>query len=135
MRNFGFIGSGSGLEVSAEASDAGWPVAVVEEGPSGGTCLTRGCIPSKMPNHCAGVMPAIQNAASFGIHANAEWVNWPFIFHRPLQEVDVAAETIERSNQHNPDIEVFNGLRPTPFVTGLHPNICNRQNGTGDKES
>jgi len=53
MRNFDLIviGSGSGLEVSADASDAGWNVAVIEEGPFGGTCLSRGCIPSKMLIH------------------------------------------------------------------------------------
>ncbi len=45
------IGSGSGLEVSAAAAEQGWRVAVVEEGPFGGTCLNRGCIPSKMLVH------------------------------------------------------------------------------------
>ena len=35
MRKFDFIviRSGSGLEVSADLSDAGWAVAIVEEGP------------------------------------------------------------------------------------------------------
>ncbi len=56
------IGSGSGLEVSADASDRGFSVAVVEEGPFGGTCLNRGCIPSKMLIHCADVMDTIQRA-------------------------------------------------------------------------
>ena len=36
------IGSGSGLEVSAAAAEQGWRVAVVEEGPFGGTCLKVG---------------------------------------------------------------------------------------------
>ena len=55
MRTFDLIviGTGSGLEISSEASEAGWSVAVVEEGPFGGTCLNRGCIPSKMLIHCA----------------------------------------------------------------------------------
>ena len=50
MRTFDLIviGSGSGLEVSSEAGDRGLSVAVVEHGPFGGTCLNRGCIPSKM---------------------------------------------------------------------------------------
>ena len=42
------IGSGSGLEVSSEAVGLGLSVAIIEEGPFGGTCLNRGCIPSKM---------------------------------------------------------------------------------------
>jgi len=39
MRKFDFIviGSGSGLEVSADVSGAGWSVAIIEEGPFGGT--------------------------------------------------------------------------------------------------
>ena len=50
------IGSGSGLEVSSEAAERGLSVAVVEHGPFGGTCLNRGCIPSKMLIHSAGVI-------------------------------------------------------------------------------
>ena len=53
------IGSGSGLEVSSEAAERGLSVAVVEEGPFGGTCLNRGCIPSKMLIHSADVMETI----------------------------------------------------------------------------
>ena len=36
------IGSGSGLEVSSEATERRLSVAVVESGPFGGTCLNRG---------------------------------------------------------------------------------------------
>ena len=109
MRKFDLIviGSGSGLEVSADASDAGWSVAVIEEGPFGGTCLNRGCIPSKMLIHCADVMQTVQNAASFGIHAKVERIDWPFIVHRAFEEVDAEAAMIERGNRQSPNIEVF----------------------------
>ncbi|MCH8989438.1 MAG: mycothione reductase [Chloroflexi bacterium] len=109
MRKFDLIviGSGSGLEISADASDAGWSVAVVEEGPFGGTCLNRGCIPSKMLIHCADVMQTVQNAASFGIHAKVERIDWPFIVHRAFEEVDAEAAMIERGNRQSPNIEVF----------------------------
>ena len=42
------VGSGLGLEVSSQAADSGLSVAVIESGPFGGTCLNRGCIPSKV---------------------------------------------------------------------------------------
>ena len=111
MRKFDLIviGSGSGLEVSADASDAGWSVAVVEEGPFGGTCLNRGCIPSKMLIHCADVMQTVQNAASFGIHAKVESIDWPFIVRRAFEEVDAEAAMIERGNRQSHNIEVFKG--------------------------
>ena len=54
------LGSGSGLEVSSEAAGLGLSVAIMEEGPFGGTCLNRGCIPSKMLIHCADVMDTIK---------------------------------------------------------------------------
>ena len=42
------IGAGSGLLISSYAAEQGFKVAVIDEGPFGGTCLNRGCIPSKM---------------------------------------------------------------------------------------
>jgi len=41
------IGSGSGMSIADGALNRGMKVAVVESGPLGGTCLNRGCIPSK----------------------------------------------------------------------------------------
>lgn len=82
------IGSGSGLEISAEAAERGLSVAVVEHGPFGGTCLNRGCIPSKMLIHCADVMETIRGAERFGIKAKVEKVDWPFIIRRAANEVD-----------------------------------------------
>ena len=50
------IGSGSGLNVaSAAVNQLGWRVAIIEKEPVGGTCLNRGCIPSKMVIHAADV--------------------------------------------------------------------------------
>ena len=41
MRALYLIVIGSGLEVSADVSDTGRSVAVIEEGSFGGTCLNR----------------------------------------------------------------------------------------------
>jgi len=49
------IGSGSGLEISSQFASQGFKVAVVDDGPFGGVCLNRGCIPSKMLIHAADV--------------------------------------------------------------------------------
>ena len=116
MRKFDLIviGSGSGLEVSADVSDAGRTVAIIEEGPFGGTCLNRGCIPSKMLIHCADVMQTIQNAAAFGIHAKVESIDWSFIVRRAFEEVDADAAMIERGNRQSENIEVFKGRAGSP---------------------
>ena len=101
------IGSGSGLEVSAEAAERGLSVAVVEHGPFGGTCLNRGCIPSKMLIHCADVMETIQRAHLFGIKASVESVDWQFIIKRAYKEIDSDAQSIEEGNRQAPNITVY----------------------------
>ncbi len=103
------IDSVSGLEVPADVSAAGRSVAVIEEGPFGGTCLNRGCIPSKMLIQCADVMQTVQNAAAFGIHAKVESIDWQFIVQRAFEEVDADAAMIERGNRQSENVEVFEG--------------------------
>ena len=44
------IGSGSGSMIAEEALGHGLKVALVVEGPLGGTCANVGCIPSKNPH-------------------------------------------------------------------------------------
>ncbi len=103
------IGSGSGLEVSSLAASQGRSVAVVEQGPFGGTCLNRGCIPSKMLIHCADVMETIRRAHLFGIKARVEGLDWPFIIRRVFDEIDEEARGIEEANRRVPNIRVYQG--------------------------
>ena len=70
------IGSGSGLEISSEAAEKGMKVAVVEKGAFGGTCLNRGCIPSKMLIHSADVAETIKNSSTFGINSKITGIDW-----------------------------------------------------------
>lgn len=111
MTNFDLvvIGSGSGLEISAEASDMGLSVAVVEEGPFGGTCLNRGCIPSKLLIHCADVMETIRGAERFGIKAHVVGLDWQFIIRRATEEIDADARNIEEGNRQADNITVYKG--------------------------
>lgn len=103
------IGTGSGLEVSAAAAERGWRVAVVEEGPFGGTCLNRGCIPSKMLAHVADVAQTVRDAERFGIHARIDDVDWPAIVERTFAEIDRDAAGIREGNRRAERITVFDG--------------------------
>lgn len=42
------VGGGSANKIAFWAYENGWRTALVEHGPIGGTCLNRGCVPSKM---------------------------------------------------------------------------------------
>lgn len=57
------IGSGSGLDVAnAAVTQNGLKVAIIEKDKMGGTCLNRGCIPSKLLIHSADVAETIRHA-------------------------------------------------------------------------
>lgn len=103
------IGSGSGLEISSEAAERGLSVAVVGEGAFGGTCLNRGCIPSKMLIHSADVMETIRTAERFGIRAKVEGIDWQSMIRRVADEVDGDSQAIEAGNRQAPNITVFKG--------------------------
>ncbi len=85
-------------------------MAVVEQGPFGGTCLNRGCIPSKMLIHCADVMETIHRAELFGIKAKVEGVDWSFIIRRAFDEIDGDAQAIEKGNREAPNTTVYKGI-------------------------
>ena len=74
------IGSGSGNVLVPEFR-AG-PVALIEAGDFGGTCLHRGCIPSKIFAHTADVAAEIRRAAGFGLGAELTRVDWKAIQDR-----------------------------------------------------
>ncbi|TYL37389.1 dihydrolipoamide dehydrogenase [Natronococcus pandeyae] len=98
------IGSGSGLDVASAAARRGQSVAVVEKGPLGGTCLNRGCIPSKKLLYHAEVMETVERADEFGIHADVTDVDFADIIREVNADVSESAESIHHglrtSSQH-----------------------------------
>ena len=67
MENYDLIilGTGSGNSIITPDFDD-WKIAIVEKGVFGGTCLNRGCIPSKMFVYAADVIEQVRHATSSG---------------------------------------------------------------------
>jgi dihydrolipoamide dehydrogenase len=64
------LGAGSGGYACAfRAAQLGFTVALVEKDKVGGTCLHRGCIPTKAMLHAAEVADSARSGTQFGIHA------------------------------------------------------------------
>ncbi|KAI8917470.1 hypothetical protein BC831DRAFT_484699 [Entophlyctis helioformis] len=83
------IGSGAGGKIARPAASLGLRVAYIERGPLGGTCLNRGCIPSKMLIHPADVMADIDDAAKFGIStAGKAAIDRAGLVRRVCEDVD-----------------------------------------------
>jgi mycothione reductase len=81
------IGSGSG-NVVVPKHPAHGSVALIESGAFGGTCINRGCIPSKILVHTADVAEQVRHAAEFGIQATLTGVDWPAIRDRTFDKTD-----------------------------------------------
>jgi dihydrolipoamide dehydrogenase len=89
------VGSGSGMIVAAIAVNSGMKTALVESGPLGGTCLNRGCVPSKMLIYPADVVAMIQEAAKIGINASVNSIDFQNMMGRMHELVgeDVGRQT------------------------------------------
>ncbi len=72
------LGGGSGGYAAAlRASELGMTVVMVEKDKVGGTCLHRGCIPTKALLHSAETVDVIKEAAQFGVNGTFESVDMP----------------------------------------------------------
>src|SRR5690349_24435067 len=91
------LGSGPGGYVAgSRAGQPGVKVAVVEKDPKfGGTCLHRGCIPTKALLHTASVLDEIKEAASLGINVGDPVLDIVKAQERKQKVVDGNARGIE----------------------------------------
>ncbi|MBI5227445.1 dihydrolipoyl dehydrogenase [Candidatus Micrarchaeota archaeon] len=103
------IGAGSGLDIVSAASSKGLKVALIEKGPMGGTCLNRGCIPSKMIIHSADLMQEIKRAHLFGLKVGKVKIDFAKITDRANNAVDKDAQEIEESIRKSKNITLFKG--------------------------
>jgi len=101
------IGAGSGLNVSSAAAEKGLKVAVVEKGPMGGTCLNRGCIPSKIIIHSADVAETIKKSENFGISSRISSIDFKKITSRASNIVDKDAKEIEERIKEDKNTTLF----------------------------
>ena len=63
------IGAGPGGYVAAKkAAKLGMSVVIIDKGPVGGTCINRGCIPTKAMLHAATRYRDIKECELFGLH-------------------------------------------------------------------
>lgn len=85
------IGTGSGNSLIGPEMD-GWRIAIVERDPVfGGTCLNRGCIPTKMLVYTADVAESARHAGRYGVHATVDGADWPAIRDRVFGRIDPIA--------------------------------------------
>ncbi len=98
------IGGGAGLpKLASPATRLGLKVALCEKGRLGGTCLNRGCIPSKMLIHPADVAMTIDEAPKFEVIPQKDYsVDFKGLVERVAKVID------EESFSINPKVRYRN---------------------------
>ncbi|MDT8369728.1 MAG: dihydrolipoyl dehydrogenase [Longimicrobiales bacterium] len=77
------IGGGmAGLPFASKAAYKGLNTALVERELLGGTCLNRGCIPTKSMIACAGVAQIVRRAGEYGVQAGTPHVDLSAVVDR-----------------------------------------------------
>lgn len=118
------IGGGTGGYVAAiRAAQLGLKVAVVEKGKMGGTCLHKGCIPSKAMLRSAELFYTAKKIDEFGIEADHIRLN----FAKVLDRRDAVVNQLHRGVEHlmkKNGIEVIEG-----FARVMGPSIFSPRAG------
>ena len=102
------VGSGAGLMVMEAALNKGLRCAIIEKAKFGGTCLTKGCIPSKMLVYPADFIREIQSAKRIGIKISEPEIDWKIISSRMWEQIDFN-EKIEKSLNNIPNLTIYKG--------------------------
>lgn len=108
MYDLGIIGGGpAGYTAALHAGAKGQKVILFEKDKVGGTCLNRGCIPTKAILHSAELYEEIKNSESLGIHAD----NVTFDFAEVMKHKNLVVEKLRKGLElslKNRKVEVLN---------------------------
>jgi dihydrolipoamide dehydrogenase len=107
------IGSGAGLNIARNASSNGFKTAFIEKGRLGGTCLNRGCIPSKMLIYPSETADRIRAAAKLDISvSNKVKVE----FNRLIKRINENTAAISN--------EILTSVKEKENLDFYHDNAC-----------
>ena len=110
------IGSGSGNSILTPEFE-GWRVGIVERDVFGGTCLNRGCIPSKMLVVPANRIVEAAGSAPLGVDLEFRGADWPAIRDRIFGRIDPIASGGRAYRAGQDGVELLLG---DARFTGMH---------------
>ncbi|MFP5113519.1 dihydrolipoyl dehydrogenase [Bacillaceae bacterium C204] len=104
------LGGGTGGYVAAiRASQLGLKTAIVEKGKLGGTCLHKGCIPSKALLRSAEVYATTKHSEDFGVITSDVSVDFSLVQGRKNKIIDQLHKGVEHLMKQG-KIDVYEGL-------------------------
>lgn len=127
------IGGGPGGYVAAiRAAQLGAKVAIVEKDKLGGTCLNRGCIPTKSLAASAELVHLLRNAATFGINVEGFSVDFQRVMERKEEIVDGLVKGIAfLLSRHKIELVEGSGKLIAPDTVEIHKEDGTKEQLTG----
>ncbi|MBY4604505.1 dihydrolipoyl dehydrogenase [Bacillus rugosus] len=129
------LGGGTGGYVAAiRAAQLGLKTAVVEKEKLGGTCLHKGCIPSKALLRSAEVYRTAREADQFGVETAGVSLNFEKVQQRKQAVVDKLAAGVNHLMKKG-KIDVFNGYGRIlgPSIFSPLPGTISVERGNGEE--
>ena len=102
------VGAGSGNTIVTD-DWAGRRVAVIEQDRFGGTCLNRGCIPSKMLVLAADAAEQAASGERLDVRTRFDGVDWPALRGRVFGRTDADSDDGLRTRQDQDFVDVLTG--------------------------
>lgn len=104
------IGGGmAGLPIANKAAYKGLRTVLVEKETLGGTCLNRGCIPTKTMIHSARVAHLVRRAGDFGVQTSEPDVDLGAVVDRKNEVVEGIRKGSYRQVRDNENLELIEG--------------------------
>jgi mycothione reductase len=102
------VGSGSGMTIVEGAMNKGLRAAIVDKDPLGGTCLNRGCIPSKMVIYPMDVIQEIKHAVTLGVNTKIQDIDFSLIMERMKKSIDEDRHQMEEGVRQSKNLTFYN---------------------------
>lgn len=102
------IGGGAGLMVVEAAIQEGFKCCIIEEAKFGGTCLTKGCIPSKILVAPADLIREAQRANKIGLEFQMPTIKWDVMTERMWAQINLS-KRVEEKFRKAKNVDVLKG--------------------------
>ena len=123
------IGTGAANIIADAAIGQHKHIAIIERGRFGGTCLNRGCIPTKVMVTAANLLCEIREGARIGVTAENATLDWDTMARRLWQKID-ESPAIQTYYDQFPDVDTYNG---TASFTGKKTIAVTKTDGSSEE--
>ncbi|MGE1063626.1 FAD-dependent oxidoreductase [Megasphaera paucivorans] len=121
MKNYDviIIGTGAANIVADAAARQGLKIAIIERGRFGGTCLNRGCIPTKIMVTAANYIREFREASQIGVLSEHVRMDWQVVSKRLWKKVD-ESHAVKEYYAAMPTIDIYEGTASFIDKKSLH---------------